>query len=72
MSALYVIEGESSMTGPVSIRLDERLRRDLELEATTRGVALAILIRDILATAVSEVRRRRVREGSALVAAYLV
>ncbi|WP_230975822.1 BrnA antitoxin family protein [Acetobacter garciniae] len=59
------------MAGPVSIRLDEHLRRDLEEEATARGVPLASLIRDILATAVRDARRQRIRESSARVAAYI-
>lgn len=53
------------MAGPVSIRLDEHLRRDLEEEATARGVPLASLIRDLLATAVRDARRQRIRECSA-------
>lgn len=59
------------MAGPVSIRLDEGLRRDLETEAAARGMSLASLIQDILTNAVSEARRRRMREGSASVAAYV-
>lgn len=48
---------------PLSIRLDERLRTDLEQEATARGIPLSQLIRDLLETG-ARVRAETVSAGT--------
>ncbi|MCE2576753.1 hypothetical protein [Komagataeibacter sp. FNDCR2] len=58
------------MTSPLSIRLDDRLRDDLEREASARGVPLSRLVRELLEEGVSLARRERIRADGARVAAY--
>ncbi|MEZ7137946.1 hypothetical protein [Komagataeibacter sp. SM21] len=58
------------MTSPLSIRLDDRLRDDLEREANARGVPLSRLVRELLEEGVSLARRERIRADGASVAAY--
>lgn len=59
------------MVGPVSIRLDDKLRHDLEQEAAARGVTLTSLMRDILSVGAREMRRQRIRSESKRVAEYV-
>ncbi|MFT8806684.1 ribbon-helix-helix protein, CopG family [Gluconobacter aidae] len=59
------------MASPLSIRLDERLRTDLEQEAKARGIPLSQLIRDLLETGAKSARRDRIRRDSARVADYV-
>ncbi|GAD11734.1 hypothetical protein GFGA_2c0059 (plasmid) [Gluconobacter frateurii NBRC 103465] len=62
---------ECVVASPLSIRLDERLRTDLEQEATARGIPLSQLIRDLLETGAKSARRDRIRRDSARVARYV-
>jgi hypothetical protein len=50
---------------PISIRLDDDVRDELEAQARLRGVGLATLLRDLATEAAREGRRRRIREASA-------
>jgi GNAT superfamily N-acetyltransferase len=56
---------------PISIRLDDDVRNELEAEARSRGIGLATLLRDIAAVAAREARRTRIRRASAEVGAHV-
>ncbi|MFT8953410.1 MAG: hypothetical protein ABF979_14200 [Gluconobacter sp.] len=58
------------MAGPLSIRLDDRLRRDLEQEASFQGIPLSNLVRDILSAGARAAKRQRIHQDSARVAHY--
>ena len=55
------------MSVPISIRLDDDVRDELEAQARARGIGLATLLRDIAAESAREARRRRIREASTVV-----
>ncbi|MGH7103712.1 MAG: hypothetical protein ACREFJ_15090 [Acetobacteraceae bacterium] len=59
------------MGRPISIRLDDAVRCELEAEARARGVGLATLVRDLVTEAAREARRIRIREASAAVGAHV-
>ena len=54
---------------PISIRLDDDVRDELEAQARSRGIGLATLLRDLATEAARAARRARVREASAAVGA---
>lgn len=54
---------------PISIRLDDDIRHELEGQASEQGIGLATLLRDLATRAARESRRARIREASARVAA---
>ena len=56
---------------PISIRLDDDVRDELEAQARSRGVGLATLLRDLATEAAREARRSRIREASAQVGRYV-
>jgi hypothetical protein len=56
------------MRSPISIRLDAEVRKTLEAEAKAQGIGLASYLRQLAAKAARDVRRARVRAGSAAVA----
>lgn len=56
---------------PVSIRLDDDVRNELEAQARSRGIGLATLLRDLATEAAREARRNRIREASAAVGAHV-
>ena len=56
---------------PISVRLDDDVRRELEAQAQERGIGLATLLRGLAADAAREARRRRVYEASEEVARYV-
>jgi hypothetical protein len=49
---------------PISIRLDDDVRDELEAQARARGIGLATLLRDLAAGAARDVRRARIRQAS--------
>jgi len=59
------------MSAPISVRLDEDVRRELEAEARGRGIGLATLLRELAAGAARDARRARIRAQSAAVAAFV-
>ncbi len=59
------------MGTPISIRLDDQVRGELEAEARVRGIGLATLLRDIAGEAARNVKRARVREDSERVGRYV-
>lgn len=52
---------------PISIRLDEDVRDELEAQARARGVGLSTLLSDLATEAARESRRARIREASAAI-----
>jgi GNAT superfamily N-acetyltransferase len=54
---------------PISIRLDDHVRDELETQARARGIGLATLLRELATDAAREARRARIRQESAMVAA---
>lgn len=54
---------------PISIRLDEEVRDELEAQAQARGIGLATLLRDLATKAASEAREARIRQASAEIGA---
>ena len=58
------------MTVPISVRLDEDVRDELEAQARSRGVGLATLLRDLATAAAREARRARIRKASAAVGSH--
>jgi hypothetical protein len=54
---------------PISIRLDDDVRTELEAQARARGIGLATLLRDLAAGAARDARRTRIREASAAIGA---
>ena len=59
------------MSAPISIRLDDQVRAELEAEARARRIGLATLLREIASDAARQVRRKRIREQSAAVGRYV-
>jgi GNAT superfamily N-acetyltransferase len=56
---------------PISIRLDDGVRDELEAQARARGIGLATLLRDLATEAAREARRARIRQASAAVGAHV-
>ena len=56
---------------PISVRLDDDVREELEFQARSRGVGLATLLRDLATEAAREARRTRIREASAAVGVHV-
>jgi GNAT superfamily N-acetyltransferase len=59
------------MRAPISIRLDDDVRDELETQARSRGIGLATLLRDLATEAAREARRARIRQASATIGAYV-
>lgn len=49
---------------PISIRLDDEVREELEAQAQIRGVGLATLLRDVATKAARDARRARIWQAS--------
>jgi hypothetical protein len=49
---------------PISIRLDDDARDELEAQARARGIGLATLLRDLATDAARNARRERIRKAS--------
>jgi len=59
------------MAAPISIRLDDKVREELEGEARARNIGLATLLRQIATEAARQVKRKRIREQSEAVGRYV-
>jgi len=59
------------MNAPISLRLDADVRATLEAEAKAHGIGLATYLRRLAASAAHDVRRARIRAGSAAVARHV-
>jgi GNAT superfamily N-acetyltransferase len=55
---------------PISIRLDDDVRDELETQARARGIGLATLLRDLATEAARQARRARIRQASAAVGSH--
>jgi hypothetical protein len=53
---------------PISIRLDDDVRDELEAQARMQGIGLATLLRDLATGAARQARRDRIRAASEHVA----
>ena len=49
---------------PISIRLDDDVREELEAQAQSRGIGLATLLRDVATKAARDARRARIWKAS--------
>jgi hypothetical protein len=58
------------MRAPISVRLDADVRETLEAEAKAQGMGVASYLRQLAAKAARDVRRARIRAGSAAVARH--
>jgi hypothetical protein len=56
---------------PISVRLDDGVRRELETQARERGIGLATLLRELATRAARDAEDARIREASAAVASYV-
>ena len=56
---------------PVSVRLEDEVRRELEAQAQADGIGLATLLRNLATQAARDARRKRIREESKRVAVYV-
>jgi len=61
----------AAVGAPISIRLDDDVRDELEAQARTRGVGLATLLRDLATKAAQDAIRARIRAASAAVGAHV-
>jgi len=59
------------MGAPISIRLDDDVRDELETQARTRGIDLATLLRELATEAARQARRARIRQASATIGAHV-
>ena len=59
------------MAAPISIRLDDEVRQELEAEARARNIGLATLLRQIAKDAARQVKRKRIWEQSEAVGRYI-
>jgi antitoxin component of RelBE/YafQ-DinJ toxin-antitoxin module len=59
------------MGAPISVRLDDEVRRELETQARDRGIGLSTLLRELATRAAREAEDARIREASAAVARYV-
>jgi len=67
----YTIFRELTMSAPISVRLDADVRETLESEARVLGIGLASYLRQLATKAAQDVRRARIRAGSATVAQHV-
>jgi predicted transcriptional regulator len=58
------------MSMPISVRLDDAVRAELEKTAQEEGKPLSALIRDALTDFARDMRRARIRSASAAVAEH--
>lgn len=56
---------------PISIRLDDDVRDELEAQVHSQGIGLAILLRDLATRAAREARRARIHKTSETVARHV-
>jgi len=56
---------------PISIRLDDDVRQELEGQAQSRGIGLGTLLRELATQAAREARRARIRDASQTVAHHV-
>ncbi len=56
---------------PISIRLDDDIREELEIQARIRRVGMSTLLRDMVTEAARQAKRARIRQASAAIGAHV-
>jgi predicted transcriptional regulator len=56
---------------PISVCLDDDVRKELEGQAQSRGIGLGTLLRELATQAAREARRARIRSGSEAVGRHV-
>jgi post-segregation antitoxin (ccd killing protein) len=59
------------MSAPISVRLDDKVREELEAQARARNIGLSTLLREIAAEAARQAKRKRIREQTEAVGRYI-
>jgi hypothetical protein len=59
------------MSDPVSVRLDDEIRKTLEEEARSRKIGLSAYLREVATIEARRVRRERIRQQSRAVGAHI-
>ena len=59
------------MSAPISIRLDEPVRQELEAQARARNIGLATLLREIATEAARQAKRKRIRQQTEAVGRHV-
>jgi hypothetical protein len=59
------------MAAPISVRLDDKAREELEAHARARNIGLSTLLREIATEAARQAKRRRIREQTEAVGRYV-
>jgi hypothetical protein len=59
------------MSAPISVRLDDDVRQELEAQARARNIGLSTLLRDIANEAARQAKRKRIREQTEAVGRYV-
>jgi hypothetical protein len=59
------------MTAPISVRLDDDVRQELESQAQAQGIGLTTLLRNLANQAARDAKRARIRADSKRVAAVI-
>jgi post-segregation antitoxin (ccd killing protein) len=59
------------MTAPISVRLDNGVREELEAQARARNIGLSTLLREIATEAARQAKRKRIREQTEAVGRYV-
>ena len=59
------------MPAPISVRLDDEVRRTLEIEARSRRMGLSAFLRQIATEAAEQLRRDRIKQQSRAVGDYI-
>ncbi len=59
------------MSAPLSIRLADDVREELEAQAEALGIGLSTLLRDLATAAAREARRARIRAASEAVGTHV-
>jgi hypothetical protein len=67
----YMPRREVTMAAPVSVRLDDDVRKTLEVEARARRIGLSTYLRQIAIETASRLRRERIRGQSRAVGEYV-
>lgn len=50
------------MAAPISVRLDDKVREELDAQARARNIGLPSLLREIATEAARQAQRKRIRE----------
>jgi predicted transcriptional regulator len=59
------------VSAPISVRLDDDVRKELETQARARNIGLSTLLRDIASEAARQAKRKRIRQQTEAVGRYV-